>query len=159
MALNKTLCYNHTMSAPLLNVTWQQGEDLVFQMVYKEGLTEVTTLPVDLTGFSVRMDVRNDVGLRLYTFNSHSLQDLDPITAGDQPDPTTEAVLNSAGEIKITVSRVLTLPPTGPFYQQLSAPTPKDKFDYDIFLRNTSDLQTKILRGQITLEKSVTLWL
>lgn len=147
------------MTAPELDVTWQQGEDLVISMVYKEGVTEATTVPVNLSGFSVRMDVRNDAGLKLYTFNSHSLQDWDPLTAGDQPDPTTEAILNESGEIKITVSRALTLPPTGPFYQQLASPTPKSVFDYDIFLRNTQNLQTKILRGKITLEKSVTLWL
>lgn len=147
------------MSAATLNMTWQQGEDLVVSMVYKEGVDEATTSPVNLTGFSVRMDIKNASGVRLYTFNSQSIADVDPIASGDQPDSVTEATLTSLGQINISVSRTLTLPPSGPFYQQLSAPTPQNVFDYDIFLRNTQGLQTKILKGQITLEKSVTLWL
>lgn len=147
------------MSAPTLNLTWQQGEDLAIAMVYNEGINVNTVAPVDLTGYSVRMDIKTDTGLRLYTFNSLSLPDVDPIASGDQPDPVTEATLNSVGEINIVVSRALSLPPAGPFYQQLSSPTaPKDTFYYDIFLRNTQELQTKILKGQILIEKSVTLW-
>lgn len=140
-------------------MTWQQGEDLVVSMVYEEGVDEASTAPVDLTGYSVRMDIKNDVGLRLYTFNSLAIQDVDPLVTGDQTDSVTEAVLNNQGQINISVSRVLTLPPNGPFYQQLSAPTPKNVFDYDIFLRNPLGFQSKILKGKITLERSITLWL
>lgn len=147
------------MSAATLDMIWEQGEDLVISMIYEEGVDEVSTSPVDLTGYSVRMDIKNDVGVRLYTFNSLSIVDVDPLTTGNQPDTVTEAVLGNDGTINISVSRILTLPPNGPFYQQLSASPPKTVFNYDIFLRNTVGLQTKILKGQVTLETSVTLWL
>jgi hypothetical protein len=141
-----------------LPLVWQQGEDLAIQMIYEEGPDVSSTTPVNLTGYSLRMDIKTDTGLRLTTFNSQALQDVDPIAVGDQADPTTEATLGTAGQINIVVSRIHTLPPGGAIYQQMASPTPKTVFQYDIFLRNTLDKQIKILQGTITVERSVTLW-
>lgn len=147
------------MAAPTLDFVWQQGDDFVISMTYKEGPDAQSVVPVDLTGWSVRMDIKTTSGVRLYTFNSQSIQDTDPLTAGDQSDAVTEAVLGSDGTILITVPRSITLPPTGAIYQQMSSPTnPQTIFDYDIFLRSTTDKQKKILKGKVTIERSITLW-
>jgi len=146
--------------ASLSNFTWSQGDDLTIDLIYKEGATADTASAVDLTtGYSVRMDIVSHVDkVRLYTFNSDDIADVDPIATGDQPDSVIEGTL-SAGldgtpNISITVPRSLTLP-GGPLFSRLSEGT----FNYDVFLRNTStNKQAKILKGTIAVEESYTLW-
>jgi hypothetical protein len=92
------------------------------------------------------------------------LTDADPVTVGDQPDTTVDAVLTDGvggtGNIQIIVPRSLTLP-GGVLYDYMSDPDdPQFAFEYDIFLRNTgTNKQDKILEGIIILEGSHTLWL
>lgn len=132
------------MAVLTYNWTWQQGEDLVMPFVYRAGPTGAE-VPVDLTGYSVRMDVA-DGNLVVYTFNS---DDLDGLT-------NDEAVLGSEGQVEITVDHNLTLE-GGPFEPLI----PEDGsvvLKYDLFLRNTAGKQKKIMRGTITIESSITKW-
>jgi hypothetical protein len=55
------------------------------------------------------------------------------------------------------MSRALTLP-GGAFFQYINANPSKNEFSYDMFLRNASNVQTKILEGTISINKSLTLW-
>lgn len=140
--------------AATFNYTWEQGEDLVLQLVYKEGPVG-TPVPVDLTGYSLRMDMRkvNPEGLRVWTFNSDDIPaepEADEIGEGDN-----EITLDSDGSIEIVVSRLLTLP-GGSIYAELQ--TGITQFVYDMFLRNPQNRQKKILTGVITVNKSITLW-
>lgn len=149
-----------TTNIPLV---WVQGQDLDLNLVYKEGESDTFTTPVDLSnGYSVRMDIVDGNGKRLYTFNSEEIEDVDPIVSGEQIDDTTEAVLgNGAGgqpNISISVSRALTLP-GGPLYSSIIGKPPVLTFYSDVFLRNTlANKQWKIVTITVTLEKSYTLW-
>lgn len=138
------------MSVPTYNYTWGQGEDLTISLVYKAG-PDGAEVPVNLTGYSLRMDICDDTG-RLYTFNSADIPDpvVDETGATDN-----EAVLGTDGSINITVPRALSLP-GGAVYDAVEAEN--NVFSYDIFLRDASNKQKKILRGQITVEASYTLW-
>lgn len=142
--------------AATFNYTWAQGEDLNIQMVYKEGPAGAE-VPVDLTLWSLRMDIVTLTGTRRYTFNSADIADVDPDTVGAQPDSTKESTLGTGGAISILVPRTLTLP-GGALYTDISAPTPQLIFNYDVFLRDAAGKQRKILKGTITVEKSYTLW-
>lgn len=148
------------MTVPTHAYQWEQGTDLVLKFIYKEGATPETATPVDLTGYSVRMDIRasSSSGERVWTFNSATIADVDPILVGDQADSVLEATLGSDGSINITVPRSLTLPPTGAIYDQMTNDPPVTVFVYDIILRDTGDKQTKILSGTISVNASVTLW-
>lgn len=146
------------------NFIWAQGEDLSVALIYKEGPVGSEAV-VDLSsGYSVRMDiVVPGTKERVYTFNSASISDVDPILVGAQPDAVLEGVLtNGAGgtpNINISVPRSLTLPTTGAVYMKMTGSPAITVFNYDIFLRNTaSDKQVKILTGTITIEDSNTLW-
>ena len=131
------------MTVPTHDLVWQQGEDGEIHMVYSFNGT-----PVDLTGYSLRMDVRNAAGTALYIFNSDDVADpLDSVGAADN-----EAVLGSDGTINILVPRTASLN-SGPFVPFIGQP-----LNYDIFLRDTTDKQRKILKGTITFEESQTLW-
>lgn len=138
------------------NYTWEQGEDLTLLMVYKTGLPGAET-PVDLTGYSLRMDIVTPDGQRRFTFNSDAVTDVDPVEPGDQADPVTEAVLGTDGSISITIPRSLTLP-GGEIYDDITANPPLLTFNYDVFLRAPDNKQRKILKGQVTVERSYTLW-
>lgn len=140
--------------AATYNYTWEQGEDLVIMAVYKEG-PEFAPEPVDLSDYSLRMDMRkvNADGDRVWTFNSH---DIDDEPDADEPgEQDNEVTLGADGTIEIVVSRALTLP-GGSVYEELKTGT--TQFVYDMFLRNPQDRQKKILSGVITVNKSVTLW-
>ncbi|SRR6266542_3314826 len=146
------------------NFVWQQGEDLDIKLIYKEGPAG-SEVAVDLsTGYALRMDiVVPSSDLRIYTFNSASIADVDPLTAGAQPDSVIEATLTSGAggtpNITISVPHAITLPTTGEAYLQMTANPPVTVFNYDIFLRNTgTSKQTKILSGTITVQESATLW-
>lgn len=137
------------MGVPIQNYVWQQGEDLVISLVYKEGQTDAE-VPVDLTGYKLRMDICDSNG-PLFSFNSDDFTDgtLDNIGAADN-----EAVLGVDGSINISVPRSLTLAGGAVFNAMSTTPL----FNYDIFLRDPQDKQHPILRGTITVEKSYTLW-
>lgn len=112
-------------------------------LIYNEG-AEGEEVPVDLTGYSLRMDVVGNSGV-VYTFNS------------DDQDPATEdeAILGTDGSINIVVPRSLTLP-DGPVYDEMQQGN--SVFNYDIFLRNPQNKQYPIVRGTITVVESYTLW-
>lgn len=148
------------MTVPIHNLTWEQGADLDIQIIYKESVEGGTAVPKDLTGYSVRMDIRaTDVlGTRIYTFNSDEITDLDGAGSETENDDVTEITPGSDGTITITVPRSLTVQ-GGPIFDLMSDPlNPVNLLVYDIFLRNPQDKQTKILSGTITVNRSVTLW-
>lgn len=150
--------------AQIANFTWAQGEDLPVALRYREG-PEGSETVVDLsTGYAVRMDIVVPATKeRVYTFNSATIADVDPILVGDQPDSVVEGVLSSgaagSANIELAVPRELTLP-GGAVYAEMTGDPAVTTFAYDIFLRNTvTDKQSKILSGMITIEASYTLWL
>lgn len=126
------------------NYTWNQGEDGVMRFTFKRGESQATATPVDLTEWSLRMDIGTQTTPSIYTFNTN---DGDPLTED-------EAVLGSDGSITITVPRSVTLP-AGTLGGMLSS---QNVFNYDIFLRDDNDKQFKFASGTVTVEKSVTLW-
>lgn len=154
--------------AQVQNFTWDQGADLDIKLIYKEGATAETAAAVDLSAnYSVRMDIVVPATKeRVYTFNSATIADVDPITAGNQADSVIENVLSSGAggtpNITIRVPRAATLPgsPNGAIYTKMTDnQTPITTFNYDIFLRNTTtDKQAKVLTGTITIAASYTLW-
>jgi len=137
------------------NYAWEQGEDAEVNLIYKEKATpEATALPVDLTGYSVRMDIsKASDGTRVWTFNSSDNAGASPIDEVGSAD--NEAVLNSSGEISISIPRSLTLP-GGAIATAVTAGVLV--FKYDLFLRSPSNKQKKLLTGQITINPSTTLW-
>ncbi len=147
------------MTVPTRTYQWEQGTDLVMKFIYRTGPSIGEMMPVDLTGYSVRMDVRatNATGDRVWTFNSDDIPDVDPVTPGDQPDSTQEIVLGADGSISITVPRSLTLP-EGTIYEKLTDSPPVTIFVYDIILRDEDGKQSKIISGTISVNSTVTLW-
>lgn len=149
------------MTVPIQNFEWEQGEDLEIAILYGTGPDTTNMTPKDLTGYSVRMDIRaTDVlGERVYTFNSTDLADLDG-SGPESIDDTTKEITppGSDGIIRIVVPRSLTVQ-GGPIYDLMTDPlNPVSVFQYDIFLRDTADKQAKIMKGNITVNRSVTLW-
>lgn len=147
------------MTVPTHTYQWEQGTDLVLKFIYREGETEGSAVPVDLTGYSVRMDIRatNVTGERVWTFNSETIADVDPIEVGDQADSVIEAVLGVDGSINITVPRSLTLP-GGAIYEQLNGAPAVTVFVSDLILRNTEGKQSKLVSFTISVNPSATLW-
>lgn len=148
------------MTVPTYNYTWEQGADLVLSLVYKESIDGAPATPKDLTGYSVRMDIRSTdvLGNRIYTFNSAEITDLDGSGPGSDTDLVTEITPGADGTISITVPRSLTVQ-GGAVYELMSDPlNPVNILVYDIFLRDPQDKQQKILSGSITVNRSVTLW-
>lgn len=148
------------MATQTYNYTWEQGADLEMNFIYKESIGGNTPTPKDLTGYSVRMDIRaSDVlGNRVYTFNSDEIEDLDGSEDGIDGDAVTEITPGADGSIKIVVPRSLTVQ-GGPIYAlMVDTLNPVNVFAYDIFLRSPEDKQSKILSGTITVNRSVTLW-
>lgn len=136
------------------NYSWAQGEDLTISLVYKSGPvgSEVT---VDLTLYSLRMDIAGPDGKVLSVVNNNAIADTDPNTPGAQADNTYEATLGVDGSILIELSRNLTLP-SGALYRYIQ--TGVEEFSYDIFLRNEAGKQMKLIEGTITVSKSITQW-
>jgi hypothetical protein len=149
------------MAVASKDFTWEQGEDLEIAIIYKTGTSEANATPKDLTGYSVRMDIRaTDVsGNRIYTFNSEDVIDLDGAGPNSDDDVVKEISQPGAdGMIRITVPRSLTVQ-GGPIFELMSDTlNPVNIFAYDIFLRDTDDKQAKILAGKIIVNRSVTLW-
>lgn len=137
--------------------TWQQGEDLTISLIYKLGPVGAE-VPVDLTSYSLRMDLGGPQGEILTVLNDKTITDADPYTAGNQPDPAPfEITLGAAGQISINLSRSLTLPGSK-INSYINANPDSTVFPFDIFLRDPAGKNRKILKGNITVEKSVTLW-
>ena len=135
---------------------WSQGEDVTISLTYKSGPSGAE-VPVDLTLYSLRMDVAGPNGAILTVLNDKAIADADPFTAGSQPDNAYEVTLGSAGQITINLYRTLTMPGTK-INSYINANPATTEFPYDIFLRDSSNKQKKILSGKITVEKSVTKW-
>lgn len=130
------------MSIPTHNFVWQQGEDGVISIAYKDSNDN----PIDLTGASLRMDVasQSSPSTVLYTFNSDDLTD--PV------DTNKEATLGgTAGTINIVVPRSVTLT-GGSLFSSIG-----QALAFDIFLRQGST-QKKLMSGTITIESSITKW-
>lgn len=140
------------MSVANYNWTWEQGDDLVMSMVYREGPLGAET-PVDLSGYSLRMDVVFG-GSRVFTFNSDDIDETGVDVVGPADN---EATLGADGSIVIKVPRSLTLPPSGAVYSIMTT-SGVLVMDYDIFLRDPSGLQHKFMKGTISVNPSVTLW-
>ena len=140
------------MAIPTYDIVWQEGEDGNINIIYRQNGT-----PVNLTGYKLRMDVRAapvapaTVGAILYTFNSDDIVEIPSVDVTGNAD--NEAVLNSSGEINVVVPRATSLG-TGPFATHIG-----EALSYDIFLRDTSNKQRKILKGTIILEPSTTKWI
>lgn len=139
------------------NLVWDEGSDLIISITYKSG-PEGAEVPVDLSLYKMRMDISGPDGKILSVLNDEAISDTDPFTAGAQADTTYEVVLGNSGQIGITLSRALTLP-GGSIYRYTSANPSTINFNYDIFLRDSSDKQKKIVYGTINVVKSVTKWL
>lgn len=139
------------MTISTYNWTWQEGEDLIMSLIYKAGPTG-SEVPIDLTGYQLRMDIVDNTE-RLFTFNSDDIDEsgVDIVGTADN-----EATLGSDGTINIVVPRSLTLP-GGAVALKFVGISPLT-LSYDIFLRNPAGLQSKILRGSITVERSYTKW-
>lgn len=133
------------MAIPTHNFVFQQGEDGEISLVYKQD-----GLGVDLTGYKLRMDVRNSVGVVLFTFNSEDIVGDGARDVSGTAD--NEAVLGSNGSIYIVVPRSASLG-DGPLANAIG-----EALQFDIFLRGTNDKQRKILKGTITIEASQTKW-
>lgn len=129
-------------TVPSYNLVWQQGEDGEISIVYK-----VNDIAVDLTGYSLRMDIKvGGSGTILLTLNSADADAGGETTSGD------EVLLNNLGEIYIVIPRSASLN-GGPLFNHIDT-----ALTYDMFLRDTFNKQRKILQGTITIQKSVTLW-
>lgn len=142
--------------AATYNYEWNQGEDLLIALVYKSGPVG-SAEPVDLNLYSFRMDIVAPNGKVLTIINDDTIADTDPYTAGAQEDAAYEVTMNNLGEIRIDLSRALTLP-GGAFYKYLNANPAVKTFSYDMFLRDNNGKQKKIMAGTITIERSVTHW-
>jgi hypothetical protein len=140
------------MAIATYNWIWQEGEDLVMSLVYKEGPSG-SEVPIDLTGYQLRMDLVKGTS-RLYTFNSDDIVEVPSVDETGITD--NEATLGSDGSINIIVPRSLTLG-TGAVAVEFVG-TESLQLNYDVFLRSPAGLQTKILRGSITVERSYTKW-
>lgn len=130
------------MSVPTHDFQWQQGEDGIISIVYKDSNNN----PVDLTGASLRMDVAaQGSNTPLYTFNSSEVDDV------LDPDSDEATLGGAAGTINIVVPRSVTLG-TGALSSSIGS-----ALVYDIFLRQ-GNTQKKLLSGTITIAPSVTKW-
>lgn len=126
----------------VVNFVWPQGEDLVIELVYKEGSGK--GVAVNLAGgYEARMDLYvPGAGTVLHTLESGAEISL---TQG----------LSASPNITITLPRNLLLP-GGPVISALPA---SSTIGYDLFLRNLgTDKQIKVVRGTFTIERSGTLW-
>lgn len=142
--------------AATYNYEWNQGEDLLIALVYKSGPVG-ESVPVDLNLYSFRMDIVAPNGKVLTVANDDTIADTDPYQEGAQEDTDYEVTMSNIGEIRIDLSRALTLP-GGAFYKYLNANPAVKTFSYDMFLRDNNGKQKKIMAGTITIERSVTHW-
>jgi hypothetical protein len=126
-----------------VNFKWPQGEDLEIALIYKEGNSETSASAVNLSsGYEARMDI-------VLPSDKSVL-----VTLDDEISLGTGA--NGNANLVCWLPRSLTLS-GGTIFTNLATTT---NFNYDLFLRNTAtDHQIKILKGQLQIERSNTLWL
>jgi hypothetical protein len=126
-----------------VNFKWPQGEDLEIALIYKEGNSETSAYAVNLSsGYEARMDI-------VLPSDKSVL-----VTLDDEISLGTGA--NGNANLVVWLPRSLTLS-GGTIFTNLATTT---NFNYDLFLRNTAtDHQIKILKGQLQIERSNTLWL
>jgi hypothetical protein len=126
-----------------VNFKWPQGEDLEIALIYKEGNSETSASAVNLSsGYEARMDI-------VLPSDKSVL-----VTLDDEISLGTGA--NGNANVVVWLPRSLTLS-GGTIFTNLATTT---NFNYDLFLRNTAtDHQIKILKGQLQIERSNTLWL
>lgn len=140
-----------SMSRPVHNFTWHQGEDFVVDITYT-----ISGTPVDLTGYSARMDIAPVAGgtpaAPIFVLNSDDIAGIEWDVPGETDN---EITLGADGKLLIKIGRDITLP-TGPIGQKLSASV--NTFGYDLFLRDAAGMQQKLLQGAIKVEKSITQW-
>jgi len=140
------------MAIPTYDAVWEQGEDFVMNILYKEN-----DVPFDFTDHIIRMDLaQGNNNSVVFTLNSEDVEGLDgegnPVDTAGSTD--NEISLDANGNITIVISRALTLP-GGIIGDRILT---NNKYAYDMFLRDPSGKQRKILVGSITVNKSVTLW-
>ncbi len=137
---------------------WDQGADGEIDFVYKLGSSAEDAIPVDLTNYTLRMDISvqgtDPAADRIWTFNSDDNAGTTPID--ETGDTDNEATLGSEGQVHIIVPRALTLA-GGVIYEKMTEEF-QFTFNYDIFLRKPAGTQKKILKGTVTIDPSVTLW-
>lgn len=144
--------------AATYDYTWDQGEDFTISMIYKVG-PEGAEVPVNLTSYSLRMDLAAPDGTIMTVLNDDAITDADTHTPGNQGEiaAASEVTLGTAGEVTINLARSLTLV-GGAMYRYITANPSQNTFYYDVFLRDGTNKQKKILSGSIMLVKSVTQW-
>lgn len=146
------------MAAAEYDFIWEQGEDLVVDILY---LVDDVGVDLSAPGNAVRMDIapllQNPASPSAAIFSLNS-EDFTSDPALDVVgDADNEVTLGAAGQIQMVVGRAATLS-GGAIGDQLAAQ--QKEFKYDIFLREaTGSLQKKILKGRITINGSVTKWL
>lgn len=130
-----------------VNFKWPQGEDLNIQLIYKEGSSSASAKPLSLKDtHSLRMDIVSLTGTVLYSFVSS--EHPNSLGSGQSGQPN----------INIFLPRQLTLP-GGAIHAEFTQNPSIAAFNYDMFLRNNqANKQYKIMRGQLSIEKSSTLW-
>jgi hypothetical protein len=117
------------MAAGVYNATIEKGATYNLSVTYKDA----TGSPVDLTGWTVRMQVRETPA------------DSTPILTSDGGSPTITLTKNSSGEITITISASTTA--------SLTATTAY----YDIEAQQTSSgVVRRILKGRFVISPEVT---
>lgn len=129
------------------NYTWAQGEDLKISLIYSQTDANGVNTPVDLSGYSLKMQI----GLP----NNPT-----PVYTVDSTVSASGTVsMDSSGHINITIPRTVLLS-GGDLYDDVSGLSGKTNFIYDIFIKSggSSPTYKKVLKGHITIDKSVTLW-
>lgn len=134
--------------AGIFNFNWAQGEDLDIELVYKKG--DPTPVAVDLTGYTLRMDIGEYGKTPEFTIVS----------------PDANITLNADttnGKIRVKLNRSVLLPPAegqeaNNLYDKITGFPGLTTFSYDLFLRDGGGKTYKVLGGEIYVERSVTLW-
>lgn len=134
---------------PRYNFRWRQGDDKAINFRLEE-----SGQGKDLTGYKIRMDIWRMPGVTPETGPIYTVESAG-VTEGVADPLPAEVILNSEGYVEILLPRSLTLS-GGVFFTQIAGEN--FNFVYDLFLRDQNGLQEAILKGKITLERSLTLW-
>lgn len=142
------------MTIQTQDYTWEQGEDFTLSLTYT-----IDGAPIG-AGYQVRMDIAPAAGTptapvytaAMYSLNSDDIIDSTLDTTGTADN---EITVDDQGNITITVPHSATLAgsPLGD-----SLMSGKSQYVYDVFVRDPSGKQTKALKGNIAINRSVTQW-
>lgn len=133
------------MAIPEYPLSWQQGDDAEVFFYYKEGDPPAA---VNLSTYQARMDISDATSKAIISLNSNDFSG--PLDTPGNAD--NEITLGSDGRIYILIPRVLTI--NGILSSHVG-----ENLTYDLFLRTPGGLQKKILKGNVMIERSNTLWL